>query len=240
MTYASTGPKLGSTVPYYGGGQVPDPANVLTMKVAPSSSAVHNKIGTIAVNTALSNAYILVNKTSTTATWALVGGASGSVDMLTPDSGGAVSPSAGNITVAGGSGVSTAGTANTVTFNVVGGGLKTVVLTAAGNAATNTSYVNNNSTGSSSLTITLQATGYALGDIVEVVGLSTNNSAGAYWILQANTGATFHSGATSGASAGTLTGTQRYSSIQVKAVAITTGAVTDWVVLNQSGTVSIA
>jgi hypothetical protein len=244
MTATSTGPSLGPTTPYYGGRQVSDPANVIKVTGTPSSKAIHNNLGTIAIENSASSAWILTSKTGGVATWTLVGSGTGPIDTLTltgaGDSGGPVTASGGNVNLAGGTGIDLVGTTNTVTANVVGGGLKTVAVTGATNVATNTSYINANATGSTSVTFTLQATGYALGDIVEVVGLSTDNSGGAYWIIQANTGATFHSGATSGASGGTLTGTQRYSAVQIKAAAITTGAVTDWVVLNQSGTVAIA
>jgi collagen type VII alpha len=57
----------------------------------------------------------------TTANWNLLASDSGPLDTLTGGSGGAISPSAGNITLAGtGSQIATAGSGSTITFSLVG------------------------------------------------------------------------------------------------------------------------
>ena len=52
------------------------------------------------------------------AVWILAGPGTSEVDTLTGDSGGAISPSSGNITLAGGTNLTTAGSGSTITFNV--------------------------------------------------------------------------------------------------------------------------
>jgi len=104
--------------PYYGGGQVPAPANVITVVGAPSVHAVENSLGTLAVDYTNSNAYILVAKANNTATWYLVGGASASFTGLAASSGSAA-PSGGSITLAGTSNeITTIGSGHTITFSL--------------------------------------------------------------------------------------------------------------------------
>lgn len=57
--------------PYYGGGQVPNPANVIQTSGAPSSKSEQD-LGTIAVDNALGNIYMLASKIGGS-TWDLIG-----------------------------------------------------------------------------------------------------------------------------------------------------------------------
>lgn len=104
--------------PYYGGGQVVNPANVLTVVGAPSAAAYHNALGTIAVDHVNDNAYILVSVANATATWYLMGGASAGLTGITGDTGTAT-PSLGVIKMAGTANeITTAASGNTVTFTI--------------------------------------------------------------------------------------------------------------------------
>jgi len=144
MPFNATSPKTGS--PYYGGGQVANPANVLLLTAAPSTAATGNPVGTIAINQTTGTGYLAVKNTGIngTVTWDQLGLSTGTVGSLTGDSGGAITPLAGNITLTGGTGINTVGTANTITYNVVGGGLKTTVSVATPTTpAINTRLVTN-------------------------------------------------------------------------------------------------
>ena len=69
--------------------------------VAPTTSDYQYPLGQEWIDKVGQNAYILVNVASNTATWAEQGGTAGPVDTLTGGTGGAISPSAGNISILG-------------------------------------------------------------------------------------------------------------------------------------------
>src|SRR3990167_10204850 len=101
-------------------------------------------------------------------TWAVLGGATADVNTLTGDSGTAT-PVAGNIHMVGGTGISTVGAAGTVTFNVVGGGLKTVV---DATGPTNSPAVNTRIVPNTGVLLTINLpTVAAVGDLLQVTGL---------------------------------------------------------------------
>jgi hypothetical protein len=93
---------------------------------APTSSDVNGyPIGKRWINTATNTEYVLTSTTSsmnvTTPTWTLLGTNSGALNTLTGDSGGAISPSAGNITLAGTANqITTAGSGSTITYSLIG------------------------------------------------------------------------------------------------------------------------
>lgn len=123
--------------PYYGGGQVVSPANVIQVSGAPSTAALQNNLGTLAVDPTSGTMYGLVAKAGGSATWAILGGGSGAVATLTGDSGGAVSPTGGNITITGGTtGHTFAGSSSTLTLGgtlgVANGGTGATTLTTHG------------------------------------------------------------------------------------------------------------
>lgn len=97
---------------------VPNPAR------SPATTDIKYLIGQTWVNNSNNTAWMLSSKTTTTATWIALGsGATGGVVTLTGDSGGAISPAAGNINILGGTGVSVAGAGSTLTINLTGGGV---------------------------------------------------------------------------------------------------------------------
>jgi len=220
------------------------PPQSKTATRAPTSADTHYDVGTLWTNTTTGSEYCLTQFVAGVPTWALLASSAGSVEQFTltgsADTGGPVTPTAGNVNLAGGTGITLTGSGSTITFNVSGGGMKTVVSTTNATVAPNTAYINGNATASTDITWTLPTSGVAVGDIIRFTGLSTDNSSGTYYIVQANTGATFHDGSTSGASGGTITMNQRYGSVTIQALAVTTGAVTDWAVISATGTPIIA
>lgn len=82
---------------------------------APTSNDKRYPIGQIWCDTSVPQVYI---KSAQPGTWTLAGPGASDVDTLTGDSGGAISPAAGNITLAGGTNIATAGAGSTITFNL--------------------------------------------------------------------------------------------------------------------------
>lgn len=101
-------------------------AQPIVLAVAPGPTNVNFPIGQIATVPSTGTAYILVSKSTsngvTSASWTTISSASGDVDALAGDSGTAT-PTAGSITIAGGSGVTTSAAGSTVTVSLTGGGL---------------------------------------------------------------------------------------------------------------------
>lgn len=85
---------------------------------APTSSDIKFPLGQVWVRTDTGQAWFLVTLASGTATWALASPGASDVDTLTGDSGGAISPSSGNITLAGGTNITSVGSGSTITFNL--------------------------------------------------------------------------------------------------------------------------
>lgn len=85
---------------------------------APTSNDKKYPVGSIWINTATNSGYLL---TSAPGNWSLFGSSSGgAVNSLTGDSGGAILPAAGNITLAGtaAQGISSSGAGSTITFTI--------------------------------------------------------------------------------------------------------------------------
>ncbi len=85
---------------------------------APTTSDTNFTRGQMWVRTTTGAIYALANVASGSATWSLLGPGASDVDTLTGDGGGAISPAAGNITLAGGTNVTTSGAGSTITFNL--------------------------------------------------------------------------------------------------------------------------
>lgn len=85
---------------------------------APTTGDIRYPIGQMWVYKTTGQAYMLANVAANSATWSLLGPGSSDVDTLTGDSGGAISPLAGTITLAGGTNITTAGAGNTITANL--------------------------------------------------------------------------------------------------------------------------
>ena len=85
---------------------------------APATSDIGYEVGQVWINTSANTAYFLTSVVSGSATWALASPGASDVDTLTGDSGGAISPAAGNITLAGGTNITSVGSGSTITFNL--------------------------------------------------------------------------------------------------------------------------
>lgn len=85
---------------------------------APTTSDTNFDLGQLWIFTTTGQIYGLANVASGSATWSVLGPGASDVDTLTGDSGGAISPVAGNITMAGGTNLTTVGAAGTITFNL--------------------------------------------------------------------------------------------------------------------------
>jgi hypothetical protein len=94
------------------------PSNVLLIRAqrAPKNSDRRQKIGTLWVDQTTDQTYQLTTVSAGAANWTLLGPGASDVDTLTGDSGGAISPSGGNITLAGGSNITSSGSGSTITF----------------------------------------------------------------------------------------------------------------------------
>ena len=105
------------------------PAPILSQRV-PQTTDYKYPIGQIWVDELGENSYILVYVAANVATWNLMSSEPGTLDTLTGDSGGAISPSAGNINLLGtASEITTPGAGSTITFSIPAA---TSVATAAG------------------------------------------------------------------------------------------------------------
>lgn len=107
------------TTPYYGGGQVLNPANVKRTTGAPPSTLTEDKLGTIAVDNAAAVAYMLASKSGGVDTWVSVGGGTTAVGTLTGNTGTAT-PVAGNILISGTGTISTTASGSTVVVTNTG------------------------------------------------------------------------------------------------------------------------
>ena len=84
---------------------------------APTTSDTNYAIGQTWVVTSANQAYTLTSVSAGSANWSLASPGSSDVDTLTGDSGGALSPTAGNINILGGDGLTVAGSGSTLTIN---------------------------------------------------------------------------------------------------------------------------
>ena len=85
---------------------------------APTTSDTNYEDGQVWVRQSTNQVWIKTSTVSGSATWSLAGPGASDVDTLTGDGGGAISPAAGNITLAGGTNITTAGAGSTITFNL--------------------------------------------------------------------------------------------------------------------------
>jgi hypothetical protein len=102
---------------YLGVNPVNRPKNIIAQR-NPATTDRRYPIGTLWVDRSNNQSWVLTNVAAGSATWALASPGASDVDTLTGDSGGALSPSGGNITLAGGTNITTAGAGSTITFNL--------------------------------------------------------------------------------------------------------------------------
>ncbi len=165
----------------YEGVRAPTPPNLKVGTVNPSTNQKRVRVGDIQVNKSTNTAYMLTSTNASGQTWTALGsGTTGAVVTLTGGSGGAISPTAGNITLA--------GTANQITTT--------------GSGSTITSSIPSTfiAPGSIAATTTLTAT---LGNITATNGNLVLNTAGNK--LSIATGANASIGTSAAMTAGTVT-----------------------------------
>lgn len=127
---------------------------------APTTADFLFPIGQVWIDTVGDDAYILVDVTANVATWNVMATTPGNVDTLTASSGGAITPSAGNINLLGTANqITTAGAGSTITFTLP------AAITAPGSLTTTTTL-----TSGTSLAVTTSAT---VGTTLGVTGLTT-------------------------------------------------------------------
>lgn len=146
-----------------------------------------------------------------------------------PTDSGTGTPSAGILTITGGSGISTSASGATVTVSASGSGISwsEVTGTTVGLAVDN-GYILNNA---GLVTATLPATA-AIGDVIIIVGKGAG-----MWLIAQNAGQTMHfvsSDTTTGAG-GSLAATVRYDCIEI----VCTTADTDFVVRSSTGNITV-
>lgn len=93
------------------------PVPVLASR-APLTTDTNYEDGQVWVRQSTNQVWIKTSTASGSATWSLAGPGASDVDTLTGDSGGAISPAAGDIILAGGTNITSAGAGSTVTFNL--------------------------------------------------------------------------------------------------------------------------
>lgn len=148
------------------------------------------------------------------ATWIkLGGGGTGDVQFEAGDTGGNVPPDgAGVINNLGGTGCETVGVpaSNTLTWNVVGGGLTWIEITVTGptSLAINTGYVTNN-VGVVGMTLPTTA---AFGSVIRICGKGSGG-----WSLGQNAGQVIHMGnvSTTTGAGGSIASTQQYDCLEL-------------------------
>lgn len=104
---------------YIGVVPVERPRNIIALR-APTSNDRRYKIGTLWIDKANNASYQLTSVVAASANWQVLGSPSGAVATITGDSGGALSPSSGNISILGTSaaGLSFSGSGSTLTGNI--------------------------------------------------------------------------------------------------------------------------
>lgn len=85
---------------------------------APTTADTGYEIGQLWADQNGTTIYGLSAVSAGSATWNLLGPGASDVDTLTGDGGGAISPAGGNITLAGGTNITSAGAGSTITFNL--------------------------------------------------------------------------------------------------------------------------
>lgn len=153
----------------------------------------------------------------------------GGIATLTGNSGGAISPTAGNINILGSGAVSVAGSGSTLTITVGATGMTWNEITAASaSIAANNGYVTNRAT---LVTLTLPATA-AIGDTYQVVGKGVG-----LWLIAQNAGQTIHFGAlnTTTGAGGSLAAILQYDCVEITCIT----ANTDFVVTSVIGNLTV-
>jgi len=184
--------------PYYGGGQVANPANVIATSGAPSNKFTEDRVGTMAVDNAAGNIYGLASKSGGVDTWVLLGGASGAISSVL-------------------------GTANQVTVNTAANvatvSLPNAITTPGSLATTSTLASGTTLTAGTSLSVTTSAT---VGTTITATLGNITATNGSFVASTAGTGLIFNPGTVSGTTTGTLNA--RVGQITITTPSIAAGA----------------
>lgn len=124
------------TTPFYGGGQVANPANVIQTSGVPSTKLTEDKLGTLSINNATGDVYCLASKSGGTNTWQVLGGGTSDVNTVSGNTGGQLSPTGGNISIIGSGALAFAGSGSTLTGTITPGTALLATLTGDSGTAT--------------------------------------------------------------------------------------------------------
>jgi len=102
---------------YVGISPIKNPSTVVA-KRAPGSGDRRYKIGTPWIDRTAASVYFLTDVAAGAANWAIAAPGASDVDTLTGDTGGPLSPTAGNMNILGGTNMAVAGAGSTLTLNV--------------------------------------------------------------------------------------------------------------------------
>lgn len=170
------------TTPYYGGGQVANPANVIYGVISPPSNNAATQGGLVYIDTVLSAVYI----SSKPGTWVAAASGAGTIDTLTGNTGGALNPTLGNINIIGAGALAIAGSGSTLTGTITPGTALIATLTGGSGGALSPTTGNFNilgtanqltSTGSgSTITFSIPATFTAPGSVASTTTLTAGSS----------------------------------------------------------------
>lgn len=94
-----------------------NPGNIIAQR-APTANDRRYKIGSMWVDKSNNASYQLTSVVAASANWELLGSATGAIATLTGDTGGAISPVAGNVDLVGSSSVDVAGSTGQLAFSV--------------------------------------------------------------------------------------------------------------------------
>jgi hypothetical protein len=213
----------------YMGVRAQNPPAVIVSHRAPAGTDKLFPLGTLWLDQTHGVIYSLLQVVNNAAVWTNLGGAGVDVSTLTGDNAVAISPTAGNINIVGGTGVSTVGSGSTITINVTGEGEKYSVVTADTPMVSNTGYITNKAGTAASMTLPAAA---AVGDTVTVVGLGATG-----WVVAQGAGQTIHmnSVSTTTGAGGSLASTARYNTVTL----VCTVANTDFTVLSNEGILTV-
>jgi hypothetical protein len=95
-----------------------NPPELIIAQRNPAATDIHYDIGDIWINEATATSFQMTAKAAGLATWSTLGGATADVNTLSGDAGGLISPTAGNIVLAGGTNIGTTGAGSTITINL--------------------------------------------------------------------------------------------------------------------------
>ena len=215
---------------------------------APTTNDKNYPVGQDWVDQSGDTAYKLIEVVSNSATWVIMGPGASDVDTLTGDSGGAISPAAGNITLAGtASQITTTGSGSTITWALASALVAPGSITATTSIASTTTM-----TAGTGLTATTGNITATAGDLIATAGdiTATAGAVSAGTTVTGGTGVVATTGgvtATAGditATAGDIVATAGNVEIQGAGayLAVEGGAVTDFIGTGTlaAGTVTIA